>query len=288
MVPLHIFAQRSIICGVWVSAFVGAHMTLFIYYLPIWFETVEGDSAVQAGIRLLPLVLSMVLGSVLTGTLTSVLGYYTPFLIFGTCIAAVGAGLLTTLQVGSSEDIWIGYQILYGLGLGFCFQSPTMAAQTVLPKNEVSVGASLMLFAMNLFGAVSVSVGQNVLDQQLSHRLSKFPNLTTHQIENAGITGLFDLIPHQDHNGALFAFNNSLRVCFQVALTCACVVLFGSLGMEWRNVKKQGSLWSRDKEMVKAPEENKVSNITGSEGVGESEDINLLRISGASPTRPDA
>jgi len=288
MIPLHIFTQRSIVSGFLVSAFVGAHMTLFIYYLPIWFEAIKGDSAVQAGIRILPLVLSMVGGSILAGTLTSTIGYYTPFLIVGTCIAAIGAGLLTTLQIRSSAGKWIGYQILYGLGLGCCFQSPTMAAQTVLPKRKVSVGASLMLFAMNLFGAIFVSVGQNVLDDQLSQRFSKFANITTQHIENAGITGLLNSILPQDYNAALLAFNSSLRVCFQVALACTCLAVFSSLGMEWRNVKKQEIHRSRDAEEVKTTEENKVSNITGSNEMEETRDVDVLHANGVSPTGANA
>lgn len=59
---------------------------------------------------------------------------------------SVGAGLLTTLQVDTGEGKWIGYQVLYGIGLGLCFQVPNLAAQTVLPKNDVTIGLSLMLF----------------------------------------------------------------------------------------------------------------------------------------------
>jgi hypothetical protein len=71
-----------------------------------------------------------------------------------------------------------------------------MAAQTVLPRDEVSIGASLMLFAITLSGAIFVSVGQNVLDGRLVQRLTAIaPSLTPQQIENAGAIGLYDIIP---------------------------------------------------------------------------------------------
>jgi MFS family permease len=194
---------------------------------------------VESGIHLLPMVVALVVSSIVSGVLTSRIGYYTPFLIFGICIAAVGAGVLTTLQVNTSVGKWIGYQIVYGFGLGSCFQAPSMAAQTVLPRNEVSVGASLMLFAQTLFGAIFVSVGQNVVDGQLSKRLARILSITPQQIASAGASGLFKEIPPQYYDAAKVAYNDSLCVCFQVALVLACVCILGGLCMEWRSVKKE-------------------------------------------------
>ncbi|RAO74103.1 uncharacterized protein BHQ10_010115 [Talaromyces amestolkiae] len=238
-VPPHIFVQRSIACGFWVSCCVGAHQTLITYYLPIWFQAIKSDSAVESGVHILPFILSLVVATILTGILTSWIGYYSPFLIIGIILAAIGAGLLNTLGIETSVGQWVGYQVLYGFGLGACFQAPNMAAQTVLPRNEVSVGASLMLFAQTLFGAIFVSVGQNVLDDQLARRLAGISDITTQQIKKAGVTGLLEIIPPQYHDAVLEAYNGSLHVCFQVALAMACIAILGGLRMEWRSVKKQ-------------------------------------------------
>lgn len=80
------------------------------------------------------------------GQLVSLVGYYTPSFIFGVSVAAVGAGLLTTLGVHASTGQWIGFQVVYGFGLGFASQAPNMAAQTVLQKQDIAIGASLMFF----------------------------------------------------------------------------------------------------------------------------------------------
>lgn len=184
------------------------------------------------------MVLSIVVASILTGVLTSRIGYYMPFLILGICVTAVGAGLLTTLSINTLAGQWIGYQILYGYGLGSSFQAPNMAAQTVLPRNEVSIGASLMLFAQTLLGAVSVSVGQNVLLNQLAKRLAGIPGISPRLIQGTGATDFLKLIPAEYHTAALEAYNDSLRVCFEVGLIMACVSILGALCMEWRSVKK--------------------------------------------------
>ncbi|RLL96869.1 hypothetical protein CFD26_104810 [Aspergillus turcosus] len=217
------------------SCCLGAHTILFVYYLPIWFQVIDGVSAVQSGIRLLPMLLPLVVASILTGKLVSRIGYYTPFLILGICLSSIGAGLLTTLGVHTPKSKWIGFQVLYGFGLGTCNQIPNMAAQTVLPREQVAIGASFMFFGQQLFGAVFTSVGQNVLSNQLAKRLAISPQI----VQNSGATQLLDHVPVEDRAASLGAYNDSLRVCFQVGLVMACLAIVGGVAMEWRSVKKK-------------------------------------------------
>lgn len=183
------------------------------------------------------MVMPIVVAAIMTGLLVSKIGYYTPFMIFGICLTALGTGLLTTLQIGASEGIWIGFQILYGFGLGCCSQAPNMAAQTVLPRKDVAMGVSLMFFGQQLFGAVFISIGQNLLDNQLANRLAKISGFGSELIQSTGATKLLNLAPTEYHAAALVAYNDSLRACFQVGLIMACLSILGALGMEWRSVK---------------------------------------------------
>jgi len=184
------------------------------------------------------MILPMVFASILTGILTARVGYYTPFMLFGNCIMAVGAGLLTTLEVDTPQAKWAGYQVLYGFGLGCTFQAPNLAAQTVLPTRDVPVGTSLMFFSQLLGGAIFISVGQNVLNNQLLQRLSGFPGFTPELIKSQGATGLIQQLPEAVRGQVLIAYNDSLRKVFQVAVIMTCLTIFGALALEWRSVKK--------------------------------------------------
>jgi len=225
------------------------------------------------------MVLPLVLASILTGILTSRIGYYTPFLIFGICVTAVGSGLLTTLSINTLVGQWIGYQILYGYGFGCSAQAPNMAAQTVLPRNEVSIGVSLMFFAQTLFGAIFVSIGNVILDTQLAKRLAGIPGVTSRLIQSAGATGLLKLIPAEYHTAALEAYNDSLRVCFQVGLIMACLSILGALGMEWRSVKK--NLPPKNPEGERAAEEGKDKEDLGNKAAVENNEQNTEERAGA-------
>ena len=59
----------------------------------------------------------------------------------GSAIFTVGAGLLYTLKVNSSAGIWIGYQILTGIGAGASVQIPFIAVQVVLSAKDMPTGS---------------------------------------------------------------------------------------------------------------------------------------------------
>ncbi|OAA54825.1 Major facilitator superfamily domain, general substrate transporter [Niveomyces insectorum RCEF 264] len=239
--PPRILLQRSVAGAFLVALCMGAHMIIFLYYLPVWFQAVKGISAVTSGIDTLPMMMPIVVGSIGTGMLVPRIGYYVPFLLFGIALSAAGAGLLTALRVDTSTARWAGYQLLYGFGLGFASQVPNMAAQTVLPRPDVALGASVMFFGQQLAGAVFTSVGQNVLDNQLATRLADVPGLglTPQQIQNTGATNILALVPAASRPAALLAYNAALRVVFRAGLITACIAVLGGAAMEWRNVKKK-------------------------------------------------
>lgn len=184
-------------------------------------------------------MISMVVGSLVGGFTTPKIGYYTPFAIFGTCIMAVGAGLLTTFHVNTSEGMWIGYQIVYGAGLGLCFQVPNLAVQTVMPKPEVPMGLALMLFGQLLGSAVFVSVGENVLGNQLASRLASIPGIDHSLITSSGATTLLASVSKDLRPVVLMAYNKALQRVFLVGLIVSCLTIFGSASLEWKSILKK-------------------------------------------------
>ncbi len=113
-----IIKQRSIAAGFYWALCSGSAMMVIIYFLTTWFQAIEAVSTSESGIRLLLFVLSLVAGSIVGGAITWNAGYYTPPLILGTIIMSVGAGLLTTFNIITSQPGWVGFQFMYGFGLG--------------------------------------------------------------------------------------------------------------------------------------------------------------------------
>lgn len=239
LVPLHILKQRSIASGVFYSACVGGSLTLLVYYLPIWFQTIKEVSAVKSGIMSIPLLLGVFIASLLSGGLISLIGYYTPFMIAGTIVMSVGAGLLTTFTAtGTNHPKWISYQVLYGLGTGLGFQQAALASQAVLPRKDMPTGSSLIFFAQSLGGAMSISIGGNIFTTQLVSGLAGIPGVNTATVLGSGASELRRIVPPKDIGAVLEAYNKGLTGAFKVGLVFACCSLVGALTMEWKSVKK--------------------------------------------------
>ncbi|KAK0751939.1 major facilitator superfamily domain-containing protein [Schizothecium vesticola] len=274
-IPGHIFMQRSILAGVWVTICVGSSMMVYIYFIPIWFQAIRGVSALDSGILLLPLCLPMVVSSIICGVLTTKIGYYTPFLIIGAVFMSIGAGLLTTWEVDTPLSKQIGYQFIYSWGLGLSFQAPNLAAQTVLPTRDVPVGSTLMFFTQLLGGAIFISVGQNVLNNQLLQQLGHVEGFDLRVLDSHGATSIIQALPEAMRNEVLRGYNEALRKVFLVGLIMTALMVFGAVGMEWKSVKTKGQVKGAEPEEGKVAKEKGEGSEKGSvkEGVVEAKGV---------------
>ena len=80
-----------------------------IYFVPLYFQFARGDSAIEAGVRLLPLVCLLVFAVIFNGALMSKYGYYLPWYLVGSCISLVGSALMYTVNLDTSTSKIYGY-----------------------------------------------------------------------------------------------------------------------------------------------------------------------------------
>ncbi|KAJ7642221.1 DHA14-like major facilitator [Roridomyces roridus] len=234
-IPPKIFKKRSIWSSALYGFMLGSAFFIVTFYLPIWFQSIHGTSAVRSGIDNIPLILALVSGSMLAGGLISYIGYLTPFMIISSIISSVGIGLLTTLKATSNHTKWIPFEIVVGFGVGLGMQQPQLAAQTVLELKDVPIGTSLMSFMKTIGAAVFVAVGQNVFTSRLESGL-KGIGIDPSEVLKAGATST-EGVPPEVMNSILGVYNKAIMATFYVALALSCLSLVGSLMVEWRSIK---------------------------------------------------
>jgi hypothetical protein len=171
------------------------------------------------------------------GIFTYKTGYYTPCMILSSIIMSVGAGLITTFKVDSGRGVWIGFQVVYGFGVGLGMQQPNMAVQTVLLRKDVPIGSSLVFFGQLLGGAVFVSVAQNIFTNKLNDYLTHIQGIHVGMVIEAGATNIRRVVPPELLRPVLIAFNHALTKAFHVGLAMACLGIVGALTMEWKSIK---------------------------------------------------
>ena len=130
--------------GVYGTFFAGSYF-IALYYLPIYFQSIDNVSPIASGVRNLPLIIAVTIGTVFSGGSISKTGIATPIMPVGSVLATIAAGLLYTLDIGTGTGKWIGYQILAGLGYGIAFQVPIIVGQaTADPSDLASVTAIIL------------------------------------------------------------------------------------------------------------------------------------------------
>ena len=210
-----------------------------LYAIALWFQAVKGTTAVQSGIDSIPMVLALVAGTITGGAVVTRIGYYVPFMFVSTILVSTGSGLITTFDAQTGHSKWIGYQVLFGFGLGTGMQQPTLAAQTVLGAKDAPTGISLMFFSQALGSAVFVCISQTLFTNHLTSTLSSISGIDTEAILSAGATGLAKLVSADKLPEVLLVYNDALVRAFTVVVAGSCLMAFPTLGMEWMSIKEE-------------------------------------------------
>lgn len=239
-VPVRVLKQRSVAAAAWFGGFLVGSFFVVMYYLPLWFQAIEGVDPMESGIHNISLILSLVITSISSGIGITLVGYYSPFLIASSVLASIGAGVFCLLKVNSGSSAWIGYQILYGVGVGFGMQQTTLVVQTTLPDKDVPTGTAIVLFSQTLGGALLISVASNVFTNRLVSNLYQIvPNLNPLEIVSVGATNIRNVVPQASLAEVLKAYNSAIIQTFYVSVASAALSMAGALSVEWKSVKEK-------------------------------------------------
>ncbi|MGH3095769.1 MAG: MDR family MFS transporter [Streptosporangiales bacterium] len=168
IIPLRLFKDRIFNIAGLIGAVVGICMFGAIGYLPTFLQTVDGASATESGLLLLPFVAGMLVSSIGSGRAISATGRYKIFPIFGTAIAALGMFLLSLMDVDSSRIENGIYMAVLGLGIGLIMQVLVLVVQNSAPRSDMGAATA----ATTYFRQIGASVGAAVVGSLFSDRLT--------------------------------------------------------------------------------------------------------------------
>ncbi|BFZ56630.1 hypothetical protein PYCC9005_003677 [Savitreella phatthalungensis] len=242
-IPPNLLKKRTIWTGALVAVFFAGFFFGIATYIPLYFEAVRGSSAIKAGLQLLPFMISVVLSSMAGGILVQVLGVYVPILIVGIVPTIIGMGLITTFSPDTPSRMWIGYQIIAGMGAGCCFQIPIIASQVVLKPDEIPVGTSIITFSQNLGGAIWISVAQSIFQNTLKRHLLAETNgdmQFANTILSAGATKFREFLPESSplFDIVIRAYMAGLRGAYHVGLIAISICVLWACLMPWKRIEK--------------------------------------------------
>ncbi|KAK2059573.1 major facilitator superfamily transporter [Colletotrichum caudatum] len=241
MIPLDLFKSRII----WTScAFGAASFSVTItssYYLPLYFQSVKGATPFEGGRDFLPTILSQLVFAVVSGALVGRLGYYLPWVIFGSIVTTIGSGLVSTWTPHTSSATWIGYQILMGAGRGSNMQMHIIAVQANSAPSRLPVAMATLIFLQTFGSAVSLTVAAVIFSEGLGANLAKYaPSVDAKTVLDAGGTGFRTVVSQADLPGVLTAYSTSINEVFYLLAALGVVTFALAWGMGWVDIRKKG------------------------------------------------
>lgn len=115
------------------------------FYLPIYFQSIHGQSAIDSGVNAVPYIAFFAAGSVISGTLIGKTRLLQPYQIVAGLLATVGAALFYTMGVHTSKARYIGPQVIFGIGIGLGSQIPMTTLQAFSKPEDIASTTSIML-----------------------------------------------------------------------------------------------------------------------------------------------
>lgn len=240
LIPPRIIGQRTVAASCAVAFFLYSATLIHMFYLPFWFQAIQGDSATRSGVNLIPYVIATAIFTLLAGIFVSKNGYFTIPAIAGAAIGTVGCGLISMLDLNTGVR-WAGYEICAAAGIGMAVQQGFSAVQIVLPLDEVAIGTAAVVAFQSLGGAIFVSVGNTILQNSLisAGRNNMLPGIDVQAVIDAGASAFRGVVTPEQLPALLQVYNDALRKVFICAIPLCGLAFVSSLFLEWRNVKDE-------------------------------------------------
>lgn len=173
IMPPKLLRHRVYLAAVLFTITAGFVHFVVVYSLPTHFQVVNSKSALEAGVGLLPMLVSAAIGSMLGGIISGKRNNIFPVLIIGGMLIALGAGLLsTTSEQTHVQSKVYGFEVFVGLGIGLTISSASMLAAVESDPKDRAVAQGIMAQARIFGGSIGVAASTAVLGVIERHELS--------------------------------------------------------------------------------------------------------------------
>ncbi|KAL2917405.1 hypothetical protein HK105_203070 [Polyrhizophydium stewartii] len=233
IMPLELFTKRYALSAFASAFFLGMSFFGAIFYTPVYFQVVNGDTATQAGINTIPLIMGMVVFSISAGVIASSTGHYMPLVTLGGILITIGLGLMSTLGAASTTGMKIGYLIITGAGLGFGFQSIVIASQASVEESYLAVVTSISNFWQTIGAVFGLAITSSVFNNKLKTLLAELATPTFDPLPLAGDPTLIrnrQFVPTAELQAQVIdAYVKALSQIFIVSIPFAAMLVVMSL-----------------------------------------------------------
>ena len=172
LVPLRLFANRTVVLAVIASVAVGIAMFGTTVFLAQYMQVARGKSPTESGLLTIPMVVGLFTASTVVGRIVSRTGSYKRWMLLGCVLLTTGLGLMGTLDETTNLAELAAFMLMVGAGVGMLMQNLVLVAQNSVAQSDIGAGSSLVAFFRSLGGAIGVSVLGAILASRASSSIA--------------------------------------------------------------------------------------------------------------------
>jgi EmrB/QacA subfamily drug resistance transporter len=236
LIPLDLFRNRVFNVACAIGFIVGIVMFGAIIYIPLFLQTVNGETPTISGLALLPLVVGMLATFIPSGRLVTRWGRYKIFPIVGTALMTTGLYLLSLLGPSTPFALTALFMMVVGMGVGMVMQVIVVAAQNSVPYSRLGTATSAATFFRTIGGGFGVALFGAIFNSRVFAELTTYlPSSAMRHISGHDISSnpaQLDALPPPLHAGYVEAFSHSISTVFLVGVPFCFVAFVLSLFLE--------------------------------------------------------
>ncbi|MGW5272840.1 MDR family MFS transporter [Streptomyces sp. NPDC004044] len=229
IIPLHIFRNRNFTLMSLVGFMSGFVMFGAVLFLPLFQQSVQGASATNSGLLLLPMLLSMMIVSLIAGRVTTSTGKYKIFPIIGSVLMVAGLFLLSQMDTDTTRFTSGVYMAVLGAGMGFLMQITMLVAQNSVELKDMGVASS----ATTLFRTLGSSFGVAIMgalftgrvQDEMAARGGGAATARSAQLDAASLAKLPDPV----REAYQFAVSSGTHIAFMVGASVGVIALLAAV-----------------------------------------------------------
>jgi EmrB/QacA subfamily drug resistance transporter len=167
LIDVKLFRNRTMSAASATTFSFAAAMFGAMFMLPLYYQVVRGQSALDAGLLLAPQGVGAAIMMPIAGKLTDDIG--AGKIVLGG-LAVLLIGMVGFTQVGADTSFWLlgSCQFLLGLGMGATMMPAMSAAYQTLQRDQLARATT----ALNIIQRVGGSIGTAMLSVVLTHQLA--------------------------------------------------------------------------------------------------------------------
>ncbi|KAK3809195.1 MAG: major facilitator superfamily domain-containing protein [Benniella sp.] len=173
IVPPYLWRNRNVRTLLCLNVFMGMTFWSLMFYLPIYFQIIEHESATSAGLTMIPLEAGIFIASNVVGILVSKFGKFKPFIFAGTATAVVGIGLCLVLADASSKAVQVVVLFICGIGIGPLFPCLIVAIQASVERKDLATVSTLNNFFRMTGSGFGVAINGALFQNYLNNALQQ-------------------------------------------------------------------------------------------------------------------